>query len=549
MFITLFLPDVPGLCLEAVEADEQGIRLTTSVTQSVAPCPVCAEPATRIHSRYQRTVTDLPWADRIVRVLVQVRRFFCDNPTCHRAIFAERLGSAITTYARRTTRLTGHLQRLAFALSGEAGAPLVTAFGMPASASTLRRLQRRAALPTPPSPKIIGVDDFAFRKGQRYGTLIVDLEQHRPVDVLPDREAETLAAWLRDHPQIEVISRDRASAYADGATQGAPQALQVADRFHLIQNAGDALQRVLQHHPAALRTAAYVQADVPPPAPPPPAQPEPAAADHAPPLSPPSMEMGEREQRFQTVLTLHAQGWSVRRIAAEVQLNWRTVKRYILARELPKRGGPTIQMTSSVTPYLGYVAQRWREGCHNGMQLLEEIRAKGYQGSYSSMCRALKRYRQGDGRRTVPTLTIPRPPRALSPRQAMWLLVRPAEELTEAERAARQMLCTANEAIATAAMLAQTFGQIVRERAVAALDPWLEAAATSGVAEFKRLAASLRRDYGAVQAALTLVWSNGQLEGQINRLKGIKKAMYGRGKFDLLRRRVLYATERPLHRK
>jgi transposase len=232
----------------------------------------------------------------------------------------------------------------------------------------------------------------------------------------------------------------------------------------------------------------------------------------------------------------------VRQIATVVHLNWRTVKRYILARELPKRGAPAIQLTSSVRPYLAYVEQRWREGCHNAVHLLEEIQAKGYQGSYSSMCRALKPLRQGDGRRTTPTPPTPRPPRALSPRQAMWLLVRPENELTEEERAGRRILVDASPAIATAADLVQTFGQIVRERSAAALDAWLEAATTSGVGELKRFAASLRRDYAAVSAALSLVWSNGQLEGQINRLKGIKKAMYGRGKFDLLRRRVLYAA-------
>lgn len=543
MFVTIFLPDVPDLCLETVDVTEDGVCLTTRAAQAAPPCPLCAQLATRVHSRYQRTLTDLPAVGRTVHLRVQVRRFFCDNPACVRAIFAERLGAAIATYARRTARLTAQLQRLAFALGGEAGAPIVSDLGMPASASTLLRLQRRADLPTPPPPTIIGVDDFAFRKGQRYGTLIVDLERHCPIDVLPDREADTLAAWLKDQPQIEIISRDRASAYAEGAAAGAPQAIQVADRFHLLQNAGDALQRVLQQHPAALRAAAQAAADLPPSAPAlPPEPPAPPAVAHLPVAPAPQPELSEREQRFHTVLALHAAGRSVRQIAAAVHLNWRTVKRYILARELPKRGAPAIQLTSSVRPYLGYVEQRWREGCHNAVQVLEEIRAKGYRGSYSSMCRALKPLRQGDGRRTTPTPTTPRPPRALSPRQAMWLLVRPEEELTEDERAGRRVLADANHAIATAAALVQTFGQIVRERSSAALDGWLEAATMSGVGELKRFAASLRRDYAAVCAALSLVWSNGQLEGQINRLKGIKKAMYGRGKFDLLRRRVLYAA-------
>ena len=551
MFVTLFLPDVPDLCLETIDVAEDGVDLTARAAQAAPPCPLCAQPATRVHSRYQRTVTDLPAVGHRVRLRVQVRRFFCENPGCDRAIFAERLGPAITVYARRTTRQAGQLQRLAFALGGEAGAPLVTDLGMPASASTLVRLQRRAALPIPPPPTIIGVDDFAFRKGQRYGTLIVDLERHCPIDVLPDREAETLAAWLRDQPQIEVISRDRASAYAEAAAQGAPQAIQVADRFHLLQNAGDVLQRVLQQHPPALRAAAQAQVDQPPPAPElPPAPSTPPAVECLTAVAEPEPARTEREQRFRTVLALHAQGRSVRQIAAAVHLNWRTVKRYILAQELPKRGAPAIQLTSSVQSYLGYVEQRWQAGCHNAVQLLEEIRSQGYRGSYSSMCRALKPLRQGDGRRKAQPTTEPRPPRALSPRQGMWLLIRPEDELTEAERAGRRVLAAASAAIATAAELVQRFGQIIRERATAALDPWLDAATTSGVGELKRFAASLRRDYAAVAAALSTGWSNGQLEGQINRLKGIKKAMYGRGKFDLLRRRVLYSRlSSPNHRK
>ena len=172
MFLPSLLPAVPDLVLDTLEVDEHAVRLTTRVTTATACCPLCAAPASRVHSRYQRTVADLPCVGRILRVLVQVRRFFCDNAACQRVIFAERLGAAVAVYARRTARQASHLQRVAFAVGGEAGAVLATAFGMPASASTLLRLQRRAALPTPEPPTIIGVDDFAFHKGRRYGTII-----------------------------------------------------------------------------------------------------------------------------------------------------------------------------------------------------------------------------------------------------------------------------------------------------------------------------------------------------------------------------------------
>jgi len=368
MFSPSFLPAVPDLWLESMEVDEHAVRLTTRVTSATACCPLCADSGTRVHSRYQRTLADLPCVGRIVRVLVQIRRFFCDNPACRRAIFAERLGSAVAVYARRTARQASQLERMAFAVGGEAGARLSTTLGLPTSASTLLRLQRRAALPPLEPPTVIGVDDFAFRKGQRYGTLIIDLERHRRIDVLPDREAATLAAWLRQQPQIAVISRDRATAYAEAAAAGAPQATQVADRFHLVKNAGEALQRVLQRHPAALRAAAQAHADVLHPAP---AVPPVQAVLPIVPCTPaaPQPALTDREQRFRTVLELHAQGRNIQQIARTVQLNRRTVKGYILSRELPKRGGPSIQATSSITPYLSYVEHRWQAGCQDGVQL------------------------------------------------------------------------------------------------------------------------------------------------------------------------------------
>jgi transposase len=546
MLAHLLLPTVPGLQLDTAQAVDQTILLTLTATHPTMACPACNQSSSRIHSRYTRTIADLPWAGHVVQLHLHVRRFFCTNPTCPRKTFSERLDAAIPPWARRTERLAQQLQQLAFALGGAAGAPRVAALGMPASASTLVRLQRRAILPPPPVPRIIGVDDWSFRRGRTYGALIVDLERHQPIEVLPDKTAAGFATWLKAHSTITVISRDRDSAFADGARQGAPQAIQVADRFHLHQNLGDALQRLLGHHPAALRAAAQAQADTSQLATDLPATPaeQPTAVPPQPdpmlPATGPSQVA--REQRFQEVLSLHAQGWSYRRIAQAVQLNRRTVKRYVLARELPKRGAPVLQTTSTVRPYLGYIEQRWKAGCRNGMVLWREIQEQGYRGSYSSMRRALKYFRPGDGRRVAPASPSAAAPRALSPRQAMWLLVRPDEQLTEREQQTRIALCAADASIATAARLAGQFGRLIRERDVAGFDGWLQDAATSGVSELREFAKSLRRDYAAVRAALELPWSNGQLEGQINRLKLIKRSAYGRAKFDLLRLRVLHAA-------
>ena len=266
---------------------------------------------------------------------------------------------------------------------------------------------------------------------------------------------------------------------------------------------------------------------------------EPVAGAPAAPTAPPPLT--EREQRFQEVIRLHAQGWNYSRIARQLHLNIRTVKRYVLSRELPKRGAPMIQLVSTVTPYLAYLERRWQEGCQNKTQLWQEIQTQGYQGSRSSVYRALKRFQPEQGLRR--STHAPQEQRyALSPRQGMWLLVRVEADLTERERAARVVLEAANADITAGVSLARRFQEMLRQRDVAAFEPWLQDATTSGIAEFNHFAASLRRDAAAVRAALSLPWSNGQLEAQVNRLKGIKRVGYGRAKFDLLRRRVLASS-------
>jgi transposase len=218
----------------AIDGDSPVVSVDLEAIAQDCPCPSCHLPAERIHSHYHRTIADVPWANLIVRLHLLARKFFCDNAACRRTIFTERLPALVAPSARRTLRLAQQQQQLGLALGGNPSARISEKLDRGASRNTFLRLLHRLPLPKPAAPEVIGIDDWAWKKGQRYGTIITDLERQCPIALLEDREAETVAAWLKDHPSIRIIARDRAGAYADAAAKGAPQALQVADRFHLL---------------------------------------------------------------------------------------------------------------------------------------------------------------------------------------------------------------------------------------------------------------------------------------------------------------------------
>jgi transposase len=246
----------PGLAVERVVPSPDQITIVTSLRAATAACPGCHQNSARIHAHYQRRLMDLPWQGRPAMLLVRVRRFRCGNPSCPRQTFAEPLGAAAARSARRTARLGSVQCQLGFALGGEAGARLAGRLTMPASPDTLLRLVHRAVVPLPPTPRVLAVDDWAWRRGQNYGSILVDLERNKVVDLLPDRETDTLSAWLRRHGGIEIVARDRAGAYGDAVRQGAPEAMQVADRWHLLRNLGEAVQGGVDRHRGAVRQAA-----------------------------------------------------------------------------------------------------------------------------------------------------------------------------------------------------------------------------------------------------------------------------------------------------
>ena len=409
---------------------------------------------------------------------------------------------------------------------------------MPASRATLLRLVRAAPMPPFETPRVLGVDDWAFRRGQRYGTILVDLERRRPVDLLPDRSGSGLATWLREHPGAEIISRDRAGAYADGARQGAPAATQVADRFHLMANVGELLERVLgSQRPALKQAAAAVDQALREAAPS-------AAESPATPRTTPERtrahvrqqaRRAERLARYDDVVALHHQGYSQSAIGRHTGLGRRTVRRYLRAGSFPERARPSARPTM-LAPYERHLRTRWAEGCHNAHQLWQEIRGQSFPGQAAIVRQYLAHWRPQPGRpgppsrqptdsdhssrRPAPSLT-----RVLSPRQARWLLLRAGDALTPEEQIYRTALLDENPAIRETQQLAADFGALVRAKDHPALAAWFDRAEASSQPEIRSFAMGLRRDQAAVEAAITSVWSNGQTEGQVNRLKALKSSV------------------------
>jgi len=432
------------------------------------------------------------------------------------------------------------LEVIAFALGGSAGARLATQLGSPVSRATLLRVLRCADVPARPAPRVLGIDDWAFRKGHRYGTILVDLERRRVVDLLEDRKAETVAPWLGQCPGLEVVSRDRAPAYAEAARKGAPQAVQVIDRWHLIQNLVEALERCLLRFRPALKMAAGVGDAILGPLPSSteailvPWQQRAEAASQ--------QKHATKVERYEQMRTLRDAGFTVLDIAQIVGATRRTVYRYLALGGPPEQQRPHRSARRVLAPYEPYLIQRWAEGCRNRSRLFREIRLQGYQHSARTVSLFLKRLRDEQ-----PSASTAGPPRQTmtrvpSARHVASLLVWSQERLPEEEREYLQRLCDREPTIARAYELAQEFVTMARERTGQRLEAWLTRVTTSDITELDRFARGLIDDRAAVEAGLSLEWSNGQTEGQVNKLKLLKRQMYGRANFDLLRRRVLQAA-------
>lgn len=545
MDITTLLADPAAINLDLLVSEKGYITLIVQTVQPHPGCPKCGQASTSLHSRYQRRVADLPWHGVTIKLQLNTRKFRCQNDLCSQNVFCERLPNVVATYARKTVRLTAALQLLAFALGGEAGARAACGLGLHTGGDTLLRRIRRTPLPPAPTPTALGVDDWAKRRGRSYGTILVDLERRRPIELLADREAGTLAAWLKGHPGVEVATRDRATYYADGIAAGAPNAIQVADRFHLLKNLREVVERVINGQRKALREAASVlspyrkiseslkEQSLPR------LRPKPGASRcSAKELMQQRARRERRVERYEEIKQSRAAGASISAIARKLGMQRSTVRMFLRADEYPEaRHG---SQPSKVQPFAEYLKERWLAGCHNARQLYREIKARGYLGHEKVLQAYLEPWREmlpEEIRRMhgVPEVRSP------APRTVAWWLLLDEDKLKDEERAFVAEIASREPQLKATQTLAREFHSLLRDRGESKLDEWFTTVEESGDAEFRNFAKGLRRDEAAVRAAMKSEWSNGQTEGQVNRLKLLKRQMYGRAKFDLLRARVLYA--------
>jgi len=534
------LPLIPGgLTVDQVLPAPDALTIHTTPRQVPTPCPTCGQSSGRLHSRYRRTLADLPWQGRPVALRVQARRFRCLNPACSRQTFAERLSGVARAGARRTERLGSLQGHVGLALGGEAGRRLSERLAMPTSADTLLRLIRSVGNDNerPPMPRVLAVDDWAWRRGHRYGTALVDLERNAVVDLLPDRQAETLAAWLRQHPGVEIVARDRAGAYADGVRQGAPDAVQVADRWHLLRNLGDAVRSVVDRHHAAVRRAARLVGEQLARLPEPVQTAEPDLARPSAAALRSQACLARRQGRYEQAARLHAAGCSISGIALQLGAERKTIRRWLRA------GGPSLwrkpPRAGVLSAHLAYLERRWAEGCHNAARLWRELVPLGFAGRAGTV----RRWAGQRGKAALATTverTTPAAARHLpSTRQVARMLVADTETLPEAERALIGHLVAQVPGLADGIAVAKRLNLLLRHKSQENLGAVLDGAAGTPLAGF---VADLRRDLAAVQAALDLPRTTSPAEGQINRIKMIKRTMYGRAGFQLLRARVLHAA-------
>jgi transposase len=529
----LFFPHLADLHVDKIEDLGGAVLITARSRTADAACHRCGLSSARVHSRYRRRLHDLAAGGRAVTIDLEVRRFFCCSPECELRTFAEQVPAVTQRHQRRTPLLRSLQEAVALALAGRAGARLAGALGIAVSRTTLIRLIRALPDPVIGQVTVLGVDDFAKRRGHSYATILTGMDTHRPIDVLEDRQAGTLAQWLKEHPGVQIICRDRAGAYAEGSREGAPGAIQVADRFHLWQNLCDAVEKTVISCRADLR-----EPD------PEPGDPEPAGSGSGVPAEttgPAGQDSGDgrlavrARERHAAVHDLLAQGKTHTQICKMLGLSPHTVRKFMRAATAEQVITGPVPRSSSIDRFVPYLHERWNQGCTDAAQLFAEIQALGYHGSKRSARRHLQPLRAA---LTAPV--IPPPPPTVR-EVTRWITSHPDHvtgeekvQLNRVQARSTQLSATAGHVTAFAEMMTGRHGEH--------LPGWIAGVDLDDLPHLHSFTRGIRRDQAAVTNGLTLAHSSGAVEGNVCRIKALKRQMFGRANLDLLRKRILLST-------
>lgn len=504
-----------GFAVDAIEVDGMRVQIQLRSRQLFGHCPDCGRPSRRVQSRYLRRPSDLPLGGRRVELTVLVRRFWCDAVLCGRRIFSEQFGQGVLArYGRRTERLETIVHHLGLALGGRPAAAFALRLMMPVSNDTLLRVVRRRIAQRSDALSVIGIDDFAFRRGQTYGTIVCDLERRRPVTLLPDRALDTSWAWLSEHPSISIVARDRGGGYGEAIAKALPHADQVADRWHLMENSSRAFRDAVGKSMRQIRRA--IGSGV---------------------VDPKLLTYAERlqyegylrrQETNEAIVALSKQGISIRQIVRQTGHSRKLVRDVLRG----QRSDVFRTRPSSLESWLPWLDGRWEQGARNALALWREMRDRGFPGRSGVVSQWAQRRRLAEKANQSGLARTP------SARVIARLMTSERDELTKSEA----ILVAAIEGNVPDLVVARTtildFQSMIRSKAAAKLDGWLIAAKQSLVGSF---AGGVEKDIAAVRNAIISPWSNGQTEGQITRLKLIKRQMYGRAKLDLLQARLIGA--------
>lgn len=530
MSLQILFPHLRGFRLLSARREAKCLILCCERTTRTAQCPLCGTAARRIHSRYERTVQDLSIQNVQVILHLHVRKFYCDQLNCVRRRCAERLPQVTPPHGRFSFGLHQFLSQLGREQGGASAARSAALSGMQVTARSILRFLH--ALPLPPivDPRIIGIDDWAWKRRERYGAIVVDLERNRPIALLPDRSQRTVAQWLKLSPTINTVARDRSKEFAAAITEALPHAKHVADRWHLAKNLTEHLDKVVSRRWKQL-TAAVDKAELPP-------EPAPVASG----IHQPRQPAGEA--RYQQVLALQKAGFPTKTIAQRLGVGQRTIQRW-LAQEHGAYAGTRNPRRSPLDWTTPYLRERWEAGEHNGTLLWEELKAQGYTGSSQSVYRRLAKWRNHPPKRAwpAPPGSIPHPLlENVTPSKVIgWMLARPGTLSLSAETQFDQ-LCRMDEQLSQARELTHRFLHLIRTHSGEGLEIWLKDVRASRIQEFLPFARSIERDKTAILAGLMLPYSTGPVEGHINHLKLIKRQAYGRAGLSYLQHRLLPAA-------